>query len=543
MNSLYPLQDLFWECTLRCNAFCAFCGSRCGEVSCDELTTEEILTAFQDVAAKMDPCSIMINVTGGEPLLRKDLFQVMGECVKLGFSWGMVTNGILLTPEIVEKLRDAGMKTVSISLDGLEDTHNALRGVKNGFQKSLAGIRMLREADFLEHIMVTTVVSKKNIDQLEQLYDLLLTLGIDSWRVAMVDPIGRAGGQEDLLLGKEELDRYLDFIASHGSAALPVTTSCSHYLGSRDHALGRERFVCRTGKNVASILANGDIFVCPNVPRRPELVQGNVKRDSLAEVWETGFRYFRDPDVRRAENCKTCPDWLKCRGDSMHTWNFDENCPNFCYRRFFPAAAHGPCLEDIPPKLKPAHPQLWGIRISYGQEAEQVVFTPNAARELHQFFRWGQEHPANLSEQLACLIGHPLADGILVEFVAPAYLEARNSLEAAFTETSLHSAVVETNAINLHYAASSLCLIEKPCKLLGFVHSHPTGLDLGMSEPDVLLHTHLLEQGLTLSMIVNPQRRQLAAYCGKDMQLARLLLLMDQAELEDWSFPELEGSQ
>jgi MoaA/NifB/PqqE/SkfB family radical SAM enzyme len=71
-NIQYPLKNLFWECTLRCNAFCAFCGSACGEVQSQELTTEEISSAFRDIADKMDTKTIMINVTGGEPLLRKD---------------------------------------------------------------------------------------------------------------------------------------------------------------------------------------------------------------------------------------------------------------------------------------------------------------------------------------------------------------------------------------------------------------------------------------------------------------------------------------
>lgn len=543
MRTDYPLQDLFWECTLRCNAYCAFCGSRCGDTESEELTTEEILSAFRDVAQKLDPRQIMINVTGGEPLLRKDLCHVMSQCTELGFSWGMVTNGLLLTGETVERLRAAGMKTVSVSLDGLEQTHNALRGVKDGFRRTLEGIRRLKAGNFLEQIMVTTVVTRKNIGELEQLHGLLQELGIDCWRVAMVDPIGRAREQQSLLLDQPLLEEYLAFLTSHSGDTQPrVITSCSHYLGGADLAFGRERFRCRTGKQVASILANGDIFVCPNVQRRPELIQGNVKRDSLPEVWERGFAWFREPENRRGEDCRHCPDWQQCRGDSVHTWNFEEGSSNFCYRRFFPRE-EGEVLNGILQKLKPGSTALRGIRVRYHPDStERVVFTPNAARELYSLFHWGQFHPVNASEQLACLLGHRLADCLLVEFVSPAYLEQRNSLEAVFTETSYRSGQSEAEAINLHYGdCPELCLVPEDCVLLGFAHSHPGELELGMSEPDVQLHRYLNAAGHPLSMIVNPQKRQLAAYCARDMELAEVVLLVEEREIAQWNFPELAG--
>lgn len=83
----YRLKTLFWEGTLRCNAFCEFCGSRCGEVSCNEISGEKIEKVFEDIADAYNPGSIMINVTGGEPILRKDLFEVMTKASAMGFPW------------------------------------------------------------------------------------------------------------------------------------------------------------------------------------------------------------------------------------------------------------------------------------------------------------------------------------------------------------------------------------------------------------------------------------------------------------------------
>lgn len=542
-NRNYPLRDLFWECTLRCNAYCAFCGSRCGEVSSEELTTEEILSAFRDVAEKMDPRQIMINVTGGEPLLRQDLFTVMTECVRMGYSWGMVTNGMLMTPEIVEQLKDAGMKTVSVSLDGLRETHETLRGVKGGFHRAVNALKLLRQADFLEHIQVTTVVSRENIGQLDDLYAFLKPLGLTSWRVAMVDPIGRARDHSELLLDKEDLTTYLNFIRAHrNDPVLPVITTCSHFLGGDDQDLGRDHFVCRTGKNVASILANGDIFVCPNVPRNPEWIQGNVKTDSLAEVWKTGFQYFRNPDARKADMCRTCTLWPQCRGDSAHTWDEENREPAFCYRRFFPEADAPalPPFDSLLPKIKASVQALQAIRIRYGwEDTIPVIFTPNASRELYHFFHWGQRHPQNLSELMAALIGRRLSDGILVEFVSPVYMENRNTREGSFTETSLRAGQMEADAINVSYSTCpEFCLMDAPCTLLGFVHSHPDDLDLFLSVGDVRVHEHLLQMEMPLSMIVNPQKKQMAAYHGKSMTVAELQLLMEASEIPLWQLHE-----
>ena len=103
----HELIDLFWECTLTCNANCKHCGSNAEKKKYDgELTTEEIKNAFKQIANDMDASKILINVTGGEPLVRKDLCEVMEYATnELGFHWGMTTNGILLTEENIQKLK------------------------------------------------------------------------------------------------------------------------------------------------------------------------------------------------------------------------------------------------------------------------------------------------------------------------------------------------------------------------------------------------------------------------------------------------------
>lgn len=337
------------------------------------------------------------------------------------------------------------------------------------------------------------------------------------------------------------LRRFLDFISAHvHDDVLPTVTSCSHYFGQEFGQYGRKEFSCRAGWSVGSILANGDIFVCPNVERRPEWIQGNVRKDDFAEVWEQGFRVFRSPDMRKSSRCAACPDYEACRGDSLHTWNEDNRQPLMCFRERFPLHEENKCEiteRELVSRLRPFYPKLCGLHVNWEDaKGKKVVFTPNATRELFQMFRWGTYHPINLSEQMGCLIGHSVSDYALVEFVAPVFLEARNTKEAYFSENSLCSAREEAQVIarsSSRDAFGGLCLLDRPCELLGFVHSHPGELAVIPSGQDVALQTHLdRDEALPLFMIVNPQKRRIAACWGAALQMSDIVFLTEESLLE-----------
>ena len=228
----HELKDLFWECTLNCNLRCKHCGSFAGNKRLpDELTTEEIKTAFQKIARGCDPGKILINVTGGEPLMRPDLCDVMGYAAnELGFHWGMTTNGMLLTENNIQKLKEAGLATVAVSIDGMPQTHDAFRGCEGSYKTVVENIARLRDAGFLRHLQVSTVFHKSNIDELEPLYNEINKLRINSWRLITVDPIGRAEQNADILLSGPEIKRILDFIKADGYPARPKQFTCDTLL-------------------------------------------------------------------------------------------------------------------------------------------------------------------------------------------------------------------------------------------------------------------------------------------------------------------------
>lgn len=528
--SKYPLRVLFWESTLRCNAYCEFCGSRCGDIDySNELSKEEICHVFKQIAERYDASQIMINVSGGEPLMRDDLIEIMNYAVSLGYRWGLVTNGMLLTKEIIYRLKKADLKTVSISIDGLQETHDSLRGVNGGLDAVLHNIRLLAEADFLEHIMITTVVSKKNITELNKIKELLETLPIQSWRICPVDPIGRANNDSDLLLNKEQIHYVYDYIRHCRYENLPysVTTSCSHYLGKYEFEVRSFPFQCNAGKTVGSILANGDIFVCSNVPRVPELIQGNVRIDNFVDVWENGFSYFRNQESRHQGSCMDCKHYIRCQGDSLHTWDFENSKPNFCAidLGLEPISLSGHCpsrsFNSIIHEIKNGADKISDAWIkAQSLSRDIIIITPNALKSIFEYFDWGCS--SRSIEKMCALMGHIYRNSEIDDEAFIVCVEGVICLDVsgATEKTIVIDKMLEEQIAQCTSKTDSLINI-------GFIHSHPNELEIAMSLGDFQWHRQLYEKDWkkALTIILNPQKKHIAAYAGPAANHVELHLL------------------
>ena len=334
----HRLKALFFEVTLRCNARCEHCGSNCGEkIQKDEITQEEIFKVLNDIKRVYEPSTVMLNITGGEPLVRKDLFEIMAYADKLGYPWGMTTNGMLIDEKAVKEMVRTHMFSVSVSIDGLKETHEKFRKVPGSYEKILKGLQLMMKEPTIRYVQVTTCVNKKNLDELEDLYQLLLDLGIKYWRVIEVDPIGRALNNDEILLDGDGYRRMVEFIKEkQAERRMYVTYGCGHYLGeNRDYDIRQAPFYCYAGINIGAVLSNGDIFVCPDVKRRPELIQGNIRKDNFIKVWEKKYKPYRKITRTSNPTCKKCSSWKLCCGDAFHTWDFDENKPLVCPKVIF----------------------------------------------------------------------------------------------------------------------------------------------------------------------------------------------------------------
>lgn len=332
------LYHLFLEVTSRCNARCEHCGSSCGyEKPKNEISKEKLMETLKEISEHYDTSEILLNVTGGEPFLRKDLFEIMDYAVSLGYRWGITSNGILIDEELVKKIVKSKMSTISISIDGLKETHEAFRKVPGAWDKIIKGIKLMLNEPSIECVQITTVANKKNINELEELYKIVLDLGVKYWRVVNCDPIGRAKDNDEILLDPKGYRKLFKFIyEKRKENKIVVDYGCSHYLGlNMETEIRDQHFFCMTGLYVGSILSNGDIFVCPNVERREELIQGNINTDSFVEVWENKFKPFRHLNRTSCDDCLACSHFKYCGGDSFHTWNFDDNKPNICIKKIY----------------------------------------------------------------------------------------------------------------------------------------------------------------------------------------------------------------
>ena len=527
----FPLRVLFWEATLRCNAYCEFCGSKCGDVSyADELSSNEICHAFKQIAERYDASQIMINVSGGEPLMRDDLIEIMTYADSLGYRWGLVTNGLLLNNNLIDSLKSTHLSTISISIDGLSNTHDSIRRVKGGLDTVIGNLHLLSDANFLETIMITTVVSKRNIDELDKIKELLKSVPINIWRVCPVDPIGRAVENNQLLLDKKQMREVYDYIAHSRKEELPfqVTTSCSHYLGEYEFKTRPYFFQCNSGKTVGSILANGDIFVCPNVPKQKELIQGNIRLDNFVDVWENGFQFFRDNESRHIGRCSKCKYYSSCKSDSLHTWDYEKQEPSFCFLDYgFEPINNSKELEktdfsSIIREIKSNRANLsdaWTRAQSLSKDI--VIISPTALQAIFAYFEWGSKEQS--VEKMCALMGRIYRNSDIDE---EAFLVCVDDIVSVVIPNTTSDTLIIDKTIEEQ--VSDYLLHNSESKLhIGYIHSHPNDLEISMSLGDYSWHKYLFEKDWikALTIILNPQRKQIAAYTGPAANHVELHLL------------------
>lgn len=332
------LKYLFFELTDACNMACLHCGSNASPCNKRYLPYELIDKTMLSVSSKYDPREIMICLTGGEPMLHPDFYKIAARARELGFMCGITTNGTLIDEAAAKKIRDSGISAISVSLDGTRELHDWFRNSEGAYDRAVRGVKNLTAvAEDRIAVQITTVVHKGNIAELDKLYGIVLETGVESWRIANLDPIGRAQEHLELLLDVSDRRYLLDYIVNKRfspDVPIRVTYGCSHYLGIELEKMPRDfYFMCGSGIFVASVLCNGDIYSCLDIERRPEFIQGNVESDDFVTVWENGFECFRRDRTADCADCKNCSERQFCRGDSAHTWNYDENRPMICCKK------------------------------------------------------------------------------------------------------------------------------------------------------------------------------------------------------------------
>jgi radical SAM protein with 4Fe4S-binding SPASM domain len=327
------LRHLFLELTTRCNEHCFHCGSRCASDMCDGLPLIKYKELVDEVSLSFDPRRVQFCITGGEPMLYPDFYELMEYISQKGFRWGMTSNATLIDKEAAHRLREAGMGTISVSIDGLEETHDKQRGLKGGYKLAMQGIQNLIDEHFFHEIQITTVVNHRNIDELDALYDIIRDIDVDSWRVIGIEPIGRALEHSAMLLTPDDHRRIFDFILKKRQAQIPVSYGCAHFLGiDLEHEVRDWFFLCNAGIYTASIRAGGNICACLDEEETQDSIQGNILRDRFTDVWKNGFKAYRTHLSYRNSECSECSYENWCRGGARHSWDPVQEKQRICFK-------------------------------------------------------------------------------------------------------------------------------------------------------------------------------------------------------------------
>lgn len=280
---------------------------------------EDFLRVLDSVAAHTSPHEVFVILTGGEPLMRPDLEQCGRAIYEKGFPWGIVTNGLAMTEQRFRRLIASGMHSATVSLDGLEAEHNAMRGHRQSFQRAIEAIRlMVREPNFV--FDVVTCANRDTIGQLEQIKELLISLGVRRWRLFTVFPVGRAAQDESLQLDNEQFRALMDFIvATRREGRIRVDYGCEGFLGSYEGKVRDRLYGCSAGITVGSVLIDGAISACPSI--RADYHQGNIYTDDFWEVWNNRFEKYRNREWMHKDECAKCSMFRYCKGNGMHLRN------------------------------------------------------------------------------------------------------------------------------------------------------------------------------------------------------------------------------
>lgn len=290
-----PLS-VIWEITYACNQKCAYCIAKAGNPDPDELSQEEIDTVLDELVRLGVG---LINITGGEPLLKKDtVYYIARRASENGIGLELLTNGMLITPEVAENLYEAGVRYAQVSLDcARPEIHDAQRGVKGAWGKTVEGINNLKKAGV--HVLGAAVITRKNLAYLEETRTFLKEIA-DTIKTGVVMPMGRGQNNEYLLTP----EMYVEFLK------IKNITDDGKYL--RDFIFCKE--TCSIGTTPV-IAPNGDVYPCM-LNKYEELKLGNIRETSIQSIYETSdlLHELINWNVDKIEPCNTCWNRYYCGG-------------------------------------------------------------------------------------------------------------------------------------------------------------------------------------------------------------------------------------
>lgn len=319
-----PLRIVAWEVTRSCNLACKHCRAEAHPEPYEgELSTEEAHALVDTFPQTGKP---LIIFTGGDPMMRADVYDLVAHAKSLGLTCAFAPNGTLITAENARKLRDCGVERCSISIDGATAAcHDAFRGWNGAFEASMRGIGHLRDAGL--HFQINTTVTKDNLASFRDIFDLCQRIGAVAWHIFLLVPMGRGAGLADQVISAREYEDVLHwFYEFRKTTSMRLKATCApHYyrimrqrakdenvsVNQRTFGMDAMTRGCLGGTGFCFISHRGQVQPCGYL----ELDCGNVRHTPFPQIWRQSeiFRNLRSRE-KYSGKCGVCEYHHVCGG-------------------------------------------------------------------------------------------------------------------------------------------------------------------------------------------------------------------------------------
>lgn len=342
-----------WELTRRCNLDCIHCRCSSNESAPSGLwTTEKALSFLEEIASWVKPVLVL---SGGEPLLRQDIFTIAKKGTSLGLRMCIATNGTLVTTEVCEAMKESGIRMVALSLDGpTAHVHDDFRRMPGAFDAAIRAARLLKEHNI--PFLINSSFTNRNKQFIADTFRLAKSLGATAWYMFIIVPMGRGEELLQELISQPDYDEILEwhYQQEKSEASILMRPTCAphyyrlvHQLARRDGTKFRRRDLtfstgagkgCVAGQTICLIDAFGEVHPCSYMPQSA----GNVFEAPFRTIWEESplLRAIRDFDSYKGR-CGACEYRNVCGGCRVRAWAFNGDL-----------LAEEPVCDYVPKKVK-----------------------------------------------------------------------------------------------------------------------------------------------------------------------------------------------
>ena len=301
-----------WNITKRCNLYCEHCyRDSSNQYFKDELTVEEGKKLIDEIAKAGFKILIL---SGGEPLMREDLFEFASYAKQAGLRPVLGTNGTLITLEIAKRLKASGISAAAVSIDHvIEQKHDDFRNSLGSFQKALEGIKNCIQAGI--RVQINTTITNENQGYLIQMADFAKEVGASSYHPFFMVEVGRGGNIQHLSLDhKEYIHHIQSVLEKQKNVEMEIKPTCApQFMAFAKQKDIPMRFTrgCIAGIGYCCILPNGEVHICPYLP----VQVGNVKDTPFHILWKESpiFSELRDFSQYKGK-CGNCNHLSICGG-------------------------------------------------------------------------------------------------------------------------------------------------------------------------------------------------------------------------------------